>query len=38
MGLDRSTVMRDLPAMEERGVLLAEGDRGHLSLDDLTLV
>ena len=32
LGLDRSTVMRDLPALEERGVLLAEDDRGRLSL------
>ena len=32
LGLDRSTVMRDLPALEERGTLLAEDDRGRLSL------
>ncbi len=32
LGLDRSTVMRDLPALEERGLLLAEDDRGRLSL------
>lgn len=32
LGVPRSTVMRDLPALEERGTLLAEDDRGLLSL------
>lgn len=28
----RSTVLRDLPALEDRGVLLAEDCAGHVSL------
>lgn len=32
LGVPRSTVMRDLPALEERGTLLAEDRRGRLSL------
>jgi DeoR/GlpR family transcriptional regulator of sugar metabolism len=28
----RSTVMRDLPVLEERGVFLQEGDDGKLSI------
>ena len=31
LGLHRSTVMRDLPAMEEAGILLAEDARGRLT-------
>lgn len=31
LGLHRSTVMRDLPAMEEAGILLAEDKRGRLT-------
>ena len=31
LGLHRSTVMRDLPALEDIGVLLAEDDRGRLT-------
>jgi len=34
LGLDRSTVMRDLPALEEHGVLLVEDDQGRLSIFD----
>ena len=30
--LHRSTVMRDLPALEEMGVLLMEDDRGRIGL------
>ena len=32
LGVPRSTVQRDLPALEERGTLLMEDDRGLLSL------
>jgi DeoR/GlpR family transcriptional regulator of sugar metabolism len=32
LGLHRSTVQRDLPALEERGVLLSEDDKGRLSI------
>lgn len=32
LGVPRSTVQRDLPALEERGTLLVEDDRGLLSL------
>ena len=32
LGVSRSTVLRDLPALEERGTLLAEDERGLLSL------
>ena len=32
MGVNRSTVQRDLPALEERGMLLMEDERGFLSL------
>ena len=32
LGVHRSTVLRDLPALEERGTLLAEDERGLLSL------
>jgi len=32
LGVSRSTVMRDLPALEEWGTLLMEDDRGFLSL------
>ncbi|MSP12928.1 MAG: HTH domain-containing protein [Chloroflexi bacterium] len=32
LGLHRSTVMRDLPALEESGILLAEDERGRLKL------
>jgi len=32
MGVHRSTVQRDLPALEERGTLLIEDGRGLLSL------
>ena len=32
MGVHRSTVQRDLPALEERGTLLMEDERGFLSL------
>jgi DNA-binding IclR family transcriptional regulator len=31
-GVARSTVQRDLPALEERGTLLMEDERGLLSL------
>ena len=31
LGLHRSTVMRDLPALEEAGTLLAEDDSGRLT-------
>ena len=32
MGMPRSTVKRDLPAMEKAGILLAEDARGRLKL------
>ena len=32
LGVPRSTVMRDLPELEERGVLLQEDEDGRLSL------
>ncbi|MBU0703193.1 MAG: helix-turn-helix domain-containing protein [Chloroflexi bacterium] len=32
LGVPRSTVQRDLPALEERGTLLIEDGRGLLSL------
>jgi predicted ArsR family transcriptional regulator len=32
LGVPRSTVIRDLPALEERGTLLSEDERGLLSL------
>jgi DeoR/GlpR family transcriptional regulator of sugar metabolism len=32
MGMPRSTVKRDLPAMEKAGILLAEDVQGRLSL------
>jgi DNA-binding IclR family transcriptional regulator len=32
LGVHRSTVQRDLPALEERGTLLMEDGRGLLSL------
>lgn len=32
IGAPRSTVKRDLPALEKQGVLLAEDERGWLSL------
>ena len=32
LGVHRSTVLRDLPALEERGTLLMEDGRGLLSL------
>ncbi len=32
LGVARSTVQRDLPALEERGTLLMEDGRGLLSL------
>lgn len=32
LGVARSTVHRDLPALEEQGTLLMEDDRGFLSL------
>ncbi len=32
LGVPRSTVQRDLPALEERGTLLMEDERGFLSL------
>ena len=31
LGVHRSTVMRDLPAMEETGILLAEDSQGRLT-------
>jgi DNA-binding IclR family transcriptional regulator len=34
LGVPRSTVMRDLPELEERGVLLQEDENGRLSLVD----
>jgi len=32
LGVPRSTVMRDLPDLEDRGVLLQEDDDGRLSI------
>ena len=32
LGVHRSTVQRDLPALEEQGTLLVEDERGLLSL------
>ena len=32
LGVSRSTVLRDLPALEARGTLLTEDERGFLSL------
>lgn len=32
LGVPRSTVLRDLPALEEQGTLLMEDERGRLSL------
>ncbi len=32
LGVPRSTVLRDLPALEEQGTLLIEDERGLLSL------
>lgn len=32
LGVPRSTVMRDLPELEERGVLLQEDSDGRLSI------
>ncbi|MCX7681374.1 MAG: helix-turn-helix domain-containing protein [Anaerolineae bacterium] len=32
LGVPRSTVMRDLPALEEEGILLMEDEQGRLSL------
>jgi DNA-binding IclR family transcriptional regulator len=32
LGVPRSTVMRDLPTLEESGVLLVEDPKGRLSL------
>lgn len=32
LGLERSTILRRLPAMEEAGILLAEDPKGRLSL------
>ena len=32
LGVPRSTVQRDLPALEEQGTLLMEDERGALSL------
>lgn len=32
MGVERSTVLRRLPALEEAGILLSEDDGGRLSL------
>jgi len=32
LGVPRSTVMRDLPELEERGVLLQEDKNGRLSI------
>jgi uncharacterized membrane protein len=30
--VDRSTVLRSLPMLEERGIMLVEDDQGHLSV------
>lgn len=32
LGVPRSTVIRDLPALEEAGILLMEDEQGRLSL------
>lgn len=32
LGVPRSTVMRDLPLLDEQGVLIQEDDRGKLRL------
>ncbi|MEN9934315.1 MAG: hypothetical protein RLZZ387_894 [Chloroflexota bacterium] len=32
LGVPRSTVMRDLPQLEERGIYLHEDERGKVSL------
>ncbi|MBS1968290.1 MAG: helix-turn-helix domain-containing protein [Chloroflexi bacterium SZAS-1] len=32
LGVPRSTVLRDLPALEERGFLLQEDENGRLAL------
>ena len=32
LGIHRSTVLRDLPALEDQGTLLMENERGWLSL------
>ena len=32
LGVSRATVHRDLPTLEEKGVLLSEDDQGRLSL------
>lgn len=32
LGVERSTILRRLPALEEAGILLSEDDRGCLSL------
>lgn len=32
LGVPRSTVLRDLPALEEAGILLMEDEQGRLSL------
>ncbi|MBN1977392.1 MAG: helix-turn-helix domain-containing protein [Anaerolineae bacterium] len=32
MGIPRSTVKRDLPTLEQAGILLAEDERGRLSM------
>lgn len=32
LGVPRSTIIRDLPRLEERGVLLQEGADGELSI------
>lgn len=32
LGVPRSTVLRDLPALEERGFLLQEDENGRLTL------
>ncbi len=32
MGMPRSTVKRDLPALEQAGIMLAEDERGRLTL------
>ncbi|HEU5100801.1 MAG TPA: HTH domain-containing protein [Roseiflexaceae bacterium] len=34
LGVPRSTVMRDLPAIEDRGILLQEDEDGRLSIGD----
>ncbi len=32
LGVPRSTVLRDLPELEERGIILQEGENGKISL------